>query len=58
MINYQSIVNNLMSNQQALQNPIIANAVQMYRNGDRQGLNQLVNNLCKEKGIDPKQFFK
>lgn len=58
MINYQSIVNNLINNQQALQNPIIANAVQMYKNGDSKGLNNLVNNLCKEKGINPQQFFK
>lgn len=58
MINYQQIVNNMMNNQQAMQNPIIANAVQMYKSGDHEGLNQLVRNLCKEKGIDPQQFLK
>lgn len=58
MINYQQIVNNMMNNQQAMQNPIISNAVQMYRAGDHKGLNNLVNNLCKEKGINPQQFLR
>ena len=38
--------------QQAMQNgnPIMQNAIQMYQKGDKQGLNELADNLCKEKG--------
>ena len=46
--------------QQAMQNgnPIMQNAIQMYQKGDKQGLNQLADNLCKERGIDRKEFEK
>ena len=39
--------------QQAMQsgNPIIKNAIEMYQRGDKDGINQLAQNLCKEKGI-------
>ena len=38
--------------QQAMQsgNPIMKNAVEMYQRGDKDGINQLAQNLCKEKG--------
>lgn len=38
--------------QQAMQsgNPIIKNAIEMYQRGDREGINQLAQNLCKERG--------
>lgn len=44
--------------QQAMQsgNPIMQNAIQMYQKGDKQGLNELADNLCKEKGIDRSDF--
>ena len=46
--------------QQAMQsgNPIMQNAIQMYQKGDKQGLNQLADNLCKEKGINRQEFEK
>lgn len=46
--------------QQAMQNgnPIMQNAIQMYQKGDKQGLNELVDNLCKEKGINRSDFEK
>ena len=46
--------------QQAMQsgNPIMQNAIQMYQKGDKQGLNELANNLCKEKGINRSDFEK
>lgn len=46
--------------QQAMQsgNPIMQNAIQMYQKGDKQGLNELADNLCKEKGIDRSDFEK
>ena len=39
--------------QQAMQsgNPIMKNAIEMYQRGDKDGINQLAQNLCKEKGI-------
>lgn len=38
--------------QQAMQsgNPIMKNAIEMYQRGDKDGINQLAQNLCKEKG--------
>ena len=44
--------------QQAMQsgNPIMQNAIQMYQKGDKQGLNELADNLCKEKGINRSDF--
>lgn len=46
--------------QQAMQNgnPIMQNAIQMYQKGDKQGLNELADNLCKEKGINRNDFEK
>ena len=46
--------------QQAMQsgNPIMQNAIQMYQKGDKQGLNELADNLCKEKGINRSDFEK
>lgn len=46
--------------QQAMQNgnPIMQNAIQLYQKGDKQGLNELADNLCKEKGINRKDFEK
>ena len=46
--------------QQAMQNgnPIMQNAIQMYQKGDKQGLNELADNLCKEKGINRQDFEK
>ena len=34
-----------------MQNPMIKNAIEMYQKGDKDGVNQLAQNLCKEKGI-------
>ena len=50
MRNPQAYLNHIMSNNQFMQNPIGRNAVEMYQKGDIQGLNQLADNLCKEKG--------
>ena len=38
--------------QQAMQsnNPIVNNAIQMYQKGDKEGINEIAKNLCKEKG--------
>ena len=58
MRNPQQFLQQMMSNNKILQNPIGKNAIEMYQKGDRQGLNELADNLCKEKGINRSDFEK
>lgn len=46
--------------QQAMQsgNPIIKNAIEMYQRGDKDGINQLAQNLCKERGTSYDEMVK
>ena len=48
--NPQQFIQQAMNNSQLMQNPIGKNAIEMYQKGDKQGLNELAQNLCKEKG--------
>lgn len=48
--NPQAFIQQAMNNSQILQNPIGKNAIEMYQKGDAKGLNELAQNLCKEKG--------
>ena len=50
MKNPQAFMQNIMTNSQVMQNPIINNAMQMYQRGDTDGLNKLAENVCKENG--------
>lgn len=50
MKNPQAFLQQAMQNNQINQNPIAKNAIEMYQRGDTQGLNELAQNLCKEKG--------
>lgn len=56
--NPQAFLQQAMNNSQIMQNPISKNAIEMYQKGDKQGLNQLADNLCKEKGINRQDFEK
>jgi hypothetical protein len=56
MRNPQAFMQQAMTNSQIMQNPISRNALEMYQKGDRQGLNELADNLCKEKGINRSDF--
>lgn len=56
--NPQAFLQQAMNNSQFMQNPISRNALEMYQKGDKQGLNELADNLCKEKGINRKDFEK
>lgn len=56
--NPQAFLQQAMNNSQINQNPIAKNALEMYQKGDKQGLNELANNLCKEKGINRQDFEK
>lgn len=53
MRNPQQFIQNAMQNSQIMQNPIAKNAIEMYQKGDSKGINDLMNNLCKERGISP-----
>lgn len=50
MKNPQAFLQQAMQNSQINQNPIAKNAIEMYQRGDTQGLNELAQNLCKERG--------
>lgn len=50
MRNPQAYITQVMNSGQFNNNPIGRNAIEMYQKGDIQGLNQLADNLCKEKG--------
>ena len=56
--NPQAFLQQAMGNSQIMQNPISKNAIEMYQKGDKQGLNELADNLCKEKGINRQDFEK
>lgn len=51
-------IEQIMNNSPMGNNPIARNAVEMYQKGDTEGLNQLVNNLCNERGIKPEEAYK
>ena len=56
----QAVNNPQMFLQQAMQsgNPIVKNAVEMYQRGDKDGINKLAENLCKEKGTSFEEMAK
>ena len=58
MRNPQSFMQQAMNNSQLMQNPISRNAIEMYQKGDKQGLNELAQNLCKEKGTSFEEMTK
>ena len=55
MKNPQAFIQQMMNNSQIMQNPMIRNAIQMYQSGDTQGLQDMAENLCKERGTTPQQ---
>ena len=55
--NPETFVKEAMNNSQIANNPIAKNAFEMYQKGDTRGLNELANNLCKEKNIEPEKAF-
>lgn len=48
--NPQQFLQNIASNNQIMSNPIAKNAVEMYQKGDFDGVKNMAENLCKEKG--------
>lgn len=55
-MNSQFILQQIMNSPQIRNNPMAQNALQMYQNGDSKGLNELANNLAKERNIDLNEF--
>ena len=55
MRNPQEFMQNIMNNNEIMKNPIAKNAMEMYKNGDTQGLQAMAENLCKERGTTPQQ---
>ena len=47
----QMILNQMINSPQVQNNPMAKNAMQMYQNGDSNGLKSIAENLCKERGI-------
>lgn len=54
--NPQAMIQQMMNNSQIMQNPIARNAIEMYQRGDREGINRMAENLCKEKGVKPDEI--
>lgn len=56
MINFQAMAMNMLR-QQAGNNPVLNNAIQMAERGDMKGVENLCKNVCRERGIDPNQMI-
>lgn len=56
--NPQAFIQQAMQNNQIMSNPIAKNALEMYQKGDIEGINNLANNLCNERGIKPEEAVK
>lgn len=54
--NPQQMIMNMMK-QQAGNNPVMNNALQMMEKGDNAGLEKLARNLCSENGINADEAF-
>ena len=53
--NPQKVVMDMMR-EQAGNNPVMRNAMQMAEKGDSEGIEKLARNLCKEQGIDADEW--
>lgn len=57
MKNPQTFIQNAMNNNQIMANPIAKNAIEMYQRGDKDGINKMAENLCKENGLKPEDVI-
>lgn len=48
--NPQGFMNNIMQNNQIMKNPMAKNAMEMFQKGNTKGLQEMAENLCKERG--------
>ena len=50
--NPQQAIQRIIENNPSIQNnPLAQNAMKMYQNGDTRGLQNMAENMCKERGI-------
>lgn len=54
MRNPQAFLQQAMNNSQ---NPLVKNALEMYQRGDKDGINKMAENLCKERGLKPEEVI-
>lgn len=57
-MNVMGMIQQMMSNNQMMSNPMIKNAMSMAQRGNSKGIEQMARNLCKEKGINPDDVMK
>lgn len=55
--NPQQMVMKMMNNPQMANNPIVQNMLNMAKNGDLQGIEEMGRNIAKERGIDFDKAF-
>lgn len=55
--NPQAFLQQAMNNSQIMQNPLVKNALEMYQRGDKDGINKMAENLCKERGLKPEEVI-
>lgn len=58
MRNPQMFMQNILQNQQAMQNPMVKNTIEMMQRGDRKGTEEMARNMLKERGLDPDEVYK
>lgn len=57
-MNPNQMLNMILNNSQAMQNPVFANTIELYRKGDSKGLENIAKNLCQSKGMTLDQVKK
>lgn len=54
--NPQAMLQQMMNNSQIMSNPMAKNVVEMMQKGDKQGLQTMAENMCKENGTTIEQM--
>ena len=55
--NPQQMMQSMMSNNEIMKNPMAKNILEMAKNGNISGIEQLGRNIAKERGVDFDQEF-
>lgn len=55
--NPEQFIQQAMNNSQIMKNPLAKNALEMYQRGDKDGINKMAENLCKERGLKPEEVI-
>ena len=48
----EQFIQNMLSNNQVMKNPMAKNTLDMAQKGNMQGIEQMARNLCKENGLN------